>query len=195
MLKKNILYLIILSVAISLVFVGCKSKSKQISISEEKATHIEETSENTGDIYVHVVGEVNAPGVVKVPSGTRLYNVIEKAGGMTKNAQTDYLNLADTVKDGQQIRVISKKEYKKLKKKKKKPKSESQSPKESSLININTATAEELKTLNGIGDAKANAIVEHRTQNGEFKQIEDIKNVSGIGDATFNNIKSMITVD
>ena len=193
MLKKNILFLLISSVAISLVFTGCKSKSKQISISEEKATHIEETGESNGDIYVHVVGEVNAPGVVKVPSGTRLYNVIEKAGGMTKNAQTDYLNLADTAKDGQQIRVISKKEYKKLKKKKKKPKN--QGPKESSLININTATAEELKTLNGIGDAKANAIVEHRTQNGNFKKIEDIKNVSGIGDATFNNIKSMITVD
>ena len=77
-----------------------------------------EETKSSGDIFVHVVGEVNAPGIVKVPEGTRLYNVIEKAGGMTKNAQTDYLNLADTVKDGQQIRVISKKEFKKLKKKK-----------------------------------------------------------------------------
>ena len=117
MLKKNIL-LLIMGIAISLVFMGCGSKSKKISLDDTKPkTSLEET-QNSGDIFVHVVGEVNAPGIVKVPEGTRLYNVIEKAGGMTKNAQTDYLNLADTVKDGQQIRVISKKEYKKLKKKK-----------------------------------------------------------------------------
>ena len=196
MLKKNIL-LLIMGIAISLVFTGCGSKSKKISLSQEKATQkVEETSVEE-DIFVHVVGEVNAPGIVKVPSGTRLYNVIEKAGGMTKNAQADYLNLADTVKDGQQIRVISKKEYKKLKKK-----SSGESPSESQgeanksgLININTATAEELQTLSGIGEVRAKAIVEYRTQSGNFSKIEDIKNVSGIGDATFNNIKSMITVD
>ena len=194
---KNKILIIVIGVAISLVFVGCESKSKKISISEDKTTKIEESSEDTDDIFVHVVGEVNSPGVVKVPSGTRLYNVIEKAGGMTKDAQTDYLNLADTVKDGQQIRVISKKEYKKLKKKKsKKTHKESQSGNNSSgLININTATAQELQTLSGIGEVRAKAIVEYRTQSGNFSKIEDIKNVSGIGDATFNNIKSQICVD
>ncbi|MCR5430250.1 MAG: helix-hairpin-helix domain-containing protein, partial [Eubacterium sp.] len=63
------------------------------------------------------------------------------------------------------------------------------------LININTATAEELQTLSGIGEVRAKAIVEYRTQNGNFSKPEDIKNVSGIGDATFNNIKSIICVD
>ncbi len=196
MLKKNIVILVIMEIAISLVFVGCGSKSKKISLSDDKSIKTEQTSVENGDIYVHVVGEVNSPGVVRVPSGTRLFNVIEKAGGMTKNAQTDYLNLADTVKDGQQIKVISKKEFKKLKKKKANTQPGKEKGKSSSgLININTATAEELKTLNGIGDAKANAIIEYRTQSGNFSKIEDIKNVSGIGDATFNNIKSMITVD
>ncbi len=197
MLKKNILLLII-GIAISLVFMGCGSKSKKISLDDTKSkTSLEETK-SSGDIFVHVVGEVNAPGIVKVPEGTRLYNVIEKAGGMTKNAQTDYLNLADTVKDGQQIRVISKKEYKKLKKKKSSGSlpNESQGGSDSSgLININTATAEELQTLSGIGEVRAKAIVEYRTQNGNFSKPEDIKNVSGIGDATFNNIKSQICVD
>ena len=196
MLKKNIVILVISCVAVSLLFVGCESKSKEISLSNEKATKIEETIDSTKDIFVHVVGEVKSPGVVKVPNGTRLYTVIKKAGGMTKNAQTDYLNLADTVKDGQQVKVISKKEYKKLKKKRVTEKPNEQGGKNNSdLININTASAEELKTLNGIGDAKANAIMEYRTQNGNFSKIEDIKNVSGIGDATFNNIKSQICVD
>lgn len=196
MLKKNIL-LLIMGIAISLVFMGCGSKSKKISLDDTKPkTSLEET-QNSGDIFVHVVGEVNAPGIVKVPEGTRLYNVIEKAGGMTKNAQTDYLNLADTVKDGQQIRVISKKEYKKLKKKSHGgSQKESQGGSDSSgLININTATADELQTLSGIGEVRAKAIVEYRTQNGNFSKIEDIKNVSGIGDATFNNIKSQICTD
>ena len=196
MLKKNIL-LLITGIAISLVFMGCGSKSQKISLKDSKATTSQEETVLNGDIFLHVVGEVNAPGIVKVPDGTRLFNVIEKAGGMTKNAQTDYLNLAETVKDGQQIRVISKKEYKKLKKKKsKKPQSESQSGGSSSgLININTATAEELQTLSGIGEVRAKAIVEYRTQSGNFSKIEDIKNVSGIGEATFNNIKSQICVN
>ena len=197
MLKKNII-LLIMGIAISLVFMGCESKSKKISLDDTKPkTSLEETK-SSGDIFVHVVGEVNAPGIVKVPEGTRLYNVIEKAGGMTKNAQTDYLNLADTVKDGQQIRVISKKEYKKLKKKKSSGSSPNESQggsNQSGLININTATAEELQTLSGIGEVRAKAIVEYRTQNGNFSKPEDIKNVSGIGDATFNNIKSQICVD
>ena len=197
MLKKNILLLVI-GIAISLVFMGCGSKSKKISLDDSKSTKSEEATELNGDIFVHVVGEVNSPGIVKVPNGTRLYNVIEKAGGMTKNAQTDYLNLADTVKDGQQVRVISKKEFKKLKKKKSTEQSqgrEESGQNTSGLININTATAQDLQTLSGIGEVRANAIVEYRTQNGNFSKIEDIKNVSGIGDATFNNIKSQICVD
>ena len=194
MLKKNII-LLIMGIAISLAFMGCGSKSKKISLSETNSTKSQQVTEQDGDIFVHVVGEVNAPGIVKVPNGTRLYNVIEKAGGMTKDAQTDYLNLADTVKDGQQIRVISKKEYKKLKKKKSQSVSPKESQGESGLININTATAEELQTLSGIGEVRAKAIVEYRTQNGNFSKIEDIKNVSGIGDATFNNIKSQICTD
>ena len=196
MLKKNIILLIV-GIAISLVFMGCGSKSKRISLDDTKPkTSLEETQSN-GDIFVHVVGEVNSPGIVKVPEGTRLYNVIEKAGGMTKNAQTDYLNLADTVKDGQQVRVISKKEYKKLRKKssKESPDESQGGSNKSGLININTATAEDLQTLSGIGEVRAKAIVEYRTQNGNFSKIEDIKNVSGIGDATFNNIKSQICTD
>ena len=192
--NKNILILLIVGIVFPLVFMGCENKSKSISWSDKKDKKVEKSTEAGGDIFVHVVGEVNKPGVVKVPDGTRLYNVIEKAGGMTKDAQTDYLNLAESVKDGQQVNVISKKQYKKLKKDKKKSHKTADGKDTSGLININTATAEELKSLNGIGDAKAQAIVEYRTQSGNFSKIEDIKNVSGIGDATFNNIKSQICV-
>lgn len=199
MYKKNFIVIAVVMVLLaSFTMTGCGRKSKEISLNQESTFVGEEATEQAGDIYVHVVGEVKSPGVVQVPNGTRLYNVIEKAGGMTDDAKKDYLNLAETVKDGQKIKVYSNSEYKRLKKKESKetPKeSGSASSAQAGLININTATVSELTQLSGIGESKANAIVEYRTQNGNFKTIEDIKNVSGIGDATFNNIKTMITVN
>ena len=65
---------------------------------------------------------------------------------------------------------------------------------ENSLININTSTKEQLQTLNGIGESKANSIIDYRTQNGPFKTIEDIKNVSGISETLYDKIKDFITV-
>lgn len=135
----------------------------------------------------------------KLKNGDRAYKAIKKAGGLTKNAKKNNINLAETVVDAQNIYVMSKKEYKKSLSKKSISGETNDSLSEnqdtnSSLININTASESELTKLPGIGNSKAAAIIEYREENGNFSSKEDIKNVSGIGDSTYSNIEDLITV-
>ena len=132
-------------------------------------------------------------------NGDRAYKAIKKAGGLTKNAKKNNINLAETVVDAQNIYVMSKKEYKKSLSKKSISGETNDSLSEnqdinSSLININTARESELTKLPGIGNSKAAAIIKYREENGNFSSKEDIKNVSGIGDSTYSNIEDLITV-
>lgn len=160
----------------------------------------EENSSTSGKkIYVHVTGHVRNPGVYQVGEDARLYEVIELAGGFTKKAEQNYLNLAGKVSDGEQIKVLSKSEYKKLGQKdtestQNKGTGENGAASEDSLININTATAEELMTLPGIGESKASAIINYREENGMFSSIEQIMQVSGIKEGSFRQIKELIKV-
>jgi competence protein ComEA len=141
-------------------------------------------------ITIHITGEVNLPGVYKLADTARLQDLIELAGGFTENANESAINLASPVHDGQQIVVPSLTPQ------------PPESPEESAVsknlitypININFCTLEELISLPGIGEAKANAIIQYREENGGFKVIEDILEVSGIGEATFESIKDKITV-
>lgn len=141
-------------------------------------------------IYVQVCGQVNEPGVYKVSTDSRVYEVISMAGGMTQDAMINGVNQAETLQDGQQIYVPSVGEetisYSQN--------IEKGGGKESSKVNINTANEDELKTLPGIGDSRAAAIIAYREDNGSFAKIEDIKNVSGIKDAAFDKIKDLISV-
>ena len=144
----------------------------------------------SGEIFVDIDGAVKKPGVYKVSEGTRLFQVIELAGGLADNASTDSLNRAETVYDGQKITVYSSEGEIPV----------SEDPKESSngtlggKVNINYADSVTLQTIPGIGPSKAARIIEYRQAQGRFKKIEDIKNVTGIGDMTFENIKDYITV-
>lgn len=170
-------------------------------------------------IKVDIKGEINASGVYELKSGERVSDLIEKAGGLTKNADTSLLNLSKILKDEMVVIIYSKAEVKKLKEGKEK---ECECPKENDAcitneadeilitkkqqtgketkgqtagkISINTATIEELQTLTGIGEAKAKAIINYRLENGNFKTIEDLKNVNGIGDAVYEKIKDNITI-
>ena len=151
------------------------------------------------NIYVYVNGQVKYPGVYKLNYGDRAYNAIKNAGGLTKNAKKNNINLAETVVDAQNIYVMSKKEYKKSLSKKSISGETTDSLSEnqdtnSSLININTASESELTKLPGIGNSKAAAIIKYREENDNFSSKEDIKNVSGIGDSTYSNIEDLITV-
>lgn len=176
----------------TLLLCGCKNSS-EVDVTDLNSVTSGRERVTAGGVYVYVTGQVKNPGVYEVSKGARLYQVIEKAGGLTGKAQKGYLNLAETVVDGQQVQVLSKKQYKKIKQGSIQSEEE-MSPSKDGAININRATAEELTNLAGIGDSKANAIVKYRQKNGSFSSIEEIKNVTGIGDATFENIKEQITV-
>lgn len=144
------------------------------------------------EICVYVCGQVNDPGVYTLSSGSRIYEAIELAGGFTSDAAEESLNLADVLEDGQQITVWSVEEYEAGLS----DTSASSSGTDSGdgLININTATADELTELPGIGDVKAAAIVAYREANGSFSSIEDIMNVDGIKEGSYEKIKDLITV-
>lgn len=127
---------------------------------------------------------VNNPGVIYLDEGSRICDAIKKAGGITADADINSLNQAEKVTDGQKIYVpLIGETYAGYSENSK-----------SSLININTAGVNELLTLPGIGESKANAIIAYRNDNGGFKKIEDIMNISGIKEAAFNKIKENICV-
>ena len=140
-------------------------------------------------IMVHICGMVNMPGVYEVVEGSRVYEVVELAGGFASGAAESYLILAETVADGQKLVVPSLEEadgdrY-----------GQAVRAGDTGLVNINTADKEELMTLPGIGEAKALAIIAWRTEHGSFQSTEEIMQVSGIKESAYEKIKLLITTE
>lgn len=196
--NKILKFAVIIVMCIGLM--ACKKDDDLIELTQNRqdVTTVEKNQE-TEQIVVYINGQVKKPGVYKLSKNSRLYQVVDMAGGMTKNAKKEALNLAETVVDSQNIHVMSKREYKSSVSKNSFQKdseiSEAKNDSgKSGLIDINTATKETLTTLPGVGESKAAAIITYREENGQFSTIEDIKKVSGIGDATYDNLKDLITV-
>ena len=185
-----------------------KPKQKEIIKKEEKSNKKEKV-ETENKVIIDIKGEIVNPGVYELNDKNNVNDAINMAGGLTKNSDTSNINLSKKLSDEMVIIVYSKKEIENFKKEKEitcppcnnacinksdeKAKIAEEAKNQNEKININSATIEELLQLNGIGEAKANAIIEYRTKNGDFKTIEDIKNVSGIGEAAFEKIKDQIT--
>lgn len=146
--------------------------------------------ESAGTVFVDVSGCVKHPGVYEVTSTSRVFEVIEKAGGVTKDADTSSINQAEPVTDGQKINVPDKKSGSPVQGSS--AAAEQQSP--DGKVNINTADSEELQKIPGVGPVTAENIISYRESNGSFKSIDDIKNVSGIGEKTFEKMKSTIVL-
>ncbi|AID44375.1 Late competence protein ComEA, DNA receptor [Candidatus Arthromitus sp. SFB-mouse-NL] len=152
-------------------------------------------------IFVEVKGEVLNPNVYKMEEGSIVYDLILMAGGITDKGSLDDINQAREIKNGECIIVRSIDDVGVLDKQdfvdsrfNETSYRHSGSDNNSFLININTASKEELKTLNGIGDVLADSIIEYREENGVFESIDDIKNVSRIGSKTFEKFRDKITV-
>lgn len=143
-------------------------------------------------IVVEIKGEVKKPDVYMLDENSIIKDLIEVAGGLTENADLSNINRAKKLQDHDLIYIANKNEVV----------NGIQNPNQSSdnngnvskRVNINNATLEELKTIKGVGDAKAKSIIEYREQNGRFKTIDDIKNVTGIGDKMFESIKEQIEI-
>ena len=138
-------------------------------------------------INVYVSGAVENPDVYPLPLNSIVKDAIAAAGGATDDADLDRINLALRLADQQQVYVPRKGEAVP-------PPPDGSASAAPAQININTASVEDLDKLPGIGPSIANAIIDYRTTNGPFKQIEDINAVKGIGDALFEKIKDQITV-
>ncbi len=148
------------------------------------------------EIYVDIGGAVTKPGVYKVNTGTRLFQVIEMAGGLLGNAITDDINQAKEVFDGEKV-IIPDETSQKISTEVSNENNRNYGNNMSEAngkININSADSATLQEIPGIGPSKADKIIEYRTNVGPFKTIEDIKNISGIGDKTFETIKEFIIV-
>lgn len=160
-------------------------------------------SEETGNIYVHICGAVSEAGVYGLAFGSRVTDGIEAAGGFCEDADVTYHNLAALLRDGQKIYVPTLAETQALTLPERTEdgnvgSSESVGKAEVGTIkkvNLNTADVTELMTLSGIGEAKAEGIIQYREKVGRFQRIEDVKNVSGIGDAMFERIQNDIIVE
>lgn len=149
------------------------------------------------ECVVYVCGAVHHPGVYRLSGTSRVCDAIEAAGGLLKSASYTSVNQARFLVDGEQITIPVKQEEKKSAlrgKTKKSDKENTASENTEERININQASADELMTLPGIGAAKAEMILEYRTQNGSFGKTEDIMKISGIKEGVYRQIKDKITV-
>lgn len=149
-----------------------------------------ETAEKICIVYIH--GAVKNPGVYELKAGERVYLALEKADGYSKDANRHYINLAREVKDGESIYFPTEMEVSDVTFRTSEDLKDSKGP---AKININTASKELLVTLPGIGDAKAELIIEYRKNNNGFSAIEEITNVTGIKNETFNSLKMLICIN
>ena len=157
-------------------------------------------------IAIHITGEVKKTGILYLEKGSRIVDAIEAAGGKTKNANLDQVNLAYVLEDGQKIYIPNKNEKveagayiiansgNNVLVEGGKNSKDTNSKGVSGKVNINSANQSELESLPGIGSALAQRIIEYRESNGDFEKIEDIQNVKGIGDSKYSNIKDNICI-
>lgn len=177
-----------------------KISSKSETVNEEK--NQDEKAERK-NIVVEIKGEVVKPNVYTLAENSRVNDIIEKAGGLTSEANINNINRASLLSDGEciVIRNINDKDAdadvqeENLNSKVNTLSQGGNAASNVDSININTASKDELKTLSGIGDTKAEAIIEYRDSNGGFKSIDELKNVSGIGEGTLNKIREKININ
>lgn len=170
---------------------------KELSATQVPSTEeFNEKKVQEEQLVVYVCGAVNEPGIYLLSGESRLYEAIALAGGFSAEADPAYHNLAREIEDGERIYILTYEETKVLTAAQKvEGELGDNIPQEQKfLINLNTATAEQLTSLPGIGDAKAAGILEYRKKVGQFTDIEEIMNVSGIGEAMFEKIRDKITV-
>ncbi len=163
-------------------------EDNEAGIGVESSSPVSSTEETSvpNICYVHVCGEVKYPGVYALPKGSRIFEAVEAAGGLTPEASDTGLNQAQKIEDGMQLVIPDKEEASQMEKVREEM--------ALGLVNLNTATKEQLMTLPGIGESRAEAILRYREESGGFQSIDEIMQVSGIKEAAYRKIKDRITI-
>ena len=205
-----------LSALLLMLLTGCTSANSEIILSDnatmeacvdtepvetdEPSEEVKET-ESIEVVVVYVCGAVQSPGVYELPGGSRIDDAVRAAGGFSEEADRTYVNLAAKVGDGFKLQIPTLQETADDAQVRNIDSFDGDGNTSSGadsdgggLININTASKDQLVTLPGIGDGIAGKIIKYRDENGSFKSIEDIMKVSGIKDKLFSKIKDHITV-
>ena len=173
-------------------------QGREITSNEDQqgAEKSQDDDQEQAEIFVHLSGAVNKPGVLTLSEGTRVYEALEMAGGLEPDAVSYGINMARTLRDEEQIHIPRDGEVQTS------PVSNTNSTMQSmgggtgqsGLININTADSAALQTLTGIGPSTAEKILDYRQSSGPFRSIEQIKEVNGIGDKTYEKFKDKICI-
>lgn len=162
--------------------------------SSEKEVKKEEKDESPEQdlITVDVKGAVKSPGIYDLPVGSRVHDAVQKAGGLTDEADGKSLNLAQKVSDEALVYVPTKGEEAASQQA---ATGATPSSSKEKKVNLNKASLEELKQVKGLGGKRAQDIIDHREANGKFKSVDELKKVSGIGAKTIEKLKDYVTVD
>ena len=164
-----------------------KNSSTEKEVKEEKEEPVEQDL-----ITVDVKGAVKSPGIYDLPIGSRVNDAVQKAGGLTEQADSKALNLAQKVSDEALVYVPTKGEEAASQQT---GSGAASSTSKEKKVNLNKASMEELKQVKGLGGKRAQDIIDHRESNGKFKSVDELKKVSGIGAKTIENLKDYVTVD
>ena len=209
--KRKYLVLLIIPILLLLFFLS-NSNSNHDEIIEEKI-------ETEKSLSIDIKGAVKNAGVYELKDGSVVKDAIDVSGGLLESANTEHINLSKKIVDEMVIIIYTNEEIQEMTEGSTSikvvdkecicPKIENNACIDnnkytnisnetnqgtSNKISLNNASKEELMTLNGIGESKANAIIEYRNNNGLFKQIEDITNVKGIGNSVYEKIKDRLTL-
>lgn len=168
-----------------------KDSSTEKDVKKEEKAEKEEPVEQDL-ITVDVKGAVKSPGIYDLPVGSRVNDAVQKAGGLTEQADSKALNLAQKVSDEALVYVPTKGEEAASQQT---ASGTASSTSKEKKINLNKASLEELKQVKGLGGKRAQDIIDHRETNGKFKSVDELKKVSGIGAKTIEKLKDYVTVD
>jgi len=166
--------------------------SKETSTEKEVKKEEKEETLEQDLITVDVKGAVKSPGIYDLPLGSRVYDAVQKAGGLTEEADSKSLNLAQKVSDEALVYVPTKGEEAVSQQT---ASGTTASTSKEKKVNLNKASLEELKQVKGLGGKRAQDIIDHREANGKFKSVDELKKVSGIGAKTIEKLKDYVTVD
>ena len=182
-----VILLLILALCIGSFLAYSRSRPRRVEVSG--AGEATASAPGARTITVHVAGAVLSPGLCRLWEGSRVADALEKAGGASADAQLDDLNLAGKLADGQKVMVPRKAQ----------PEAQPAAGQvtaqpASTLVNLNTATPEQLDALPGVGPTMAAKIIEYRQKNGPFTTVDELDDVSGIGPSKLEALRDLVTI-